>query len=429
MVINEFLAQMRVPTDLTATPIPEEDILRSLEGARWAPSANNEQVWRFLTVVSQPKKEAVVEAVEQQDSRLTGAKQGEFKELAGADRDKMSFTFTRANYDASTDVYRQSIEAAHDADVTCARSASLFIICTYLRKFVSKFYGGLEIGGAILHILLLAQKAGHAVRIIRNFNREKIYSAFGIPDNFELTAILAIGDPVSGEEISPPTPDEEENRAAHGVALEDLILDRRSVRAYAPEKIPGESIDMLQSLGSMIPAFTGERFVEIIPVTDPEMLRKVAGEARIVFVKQKHVGIAPAVFGVAYNATGSAGFYGQADTGMAVQSILLEAFGLGIGTCWIGAFSHGRMRNVLGLPDTCRMESLVTMGYPAEYPEPSTHLLLGRVAFRERWKAPFVTPPSVGFSNSKVTNPASILRDRPAGNTLVPRFNEIGKKF
>src|SRR5271157_4676964 len=91
MVVDTFLAQMRAPTDLSATPIPETDIARMLEGARWTPSADNEQAWRFLVITSPTKKKAVLQAVEQQDSRLQGAQAGNLKALTGADRDKMSF--------------------------------------------------------------------------------------------------------------------------------------------------------------------------------------------------------------------------------------------------------------------------------------------------------------------------------------------------
>src|SRR5271157_3550488 len=144
MVVDTFLAQMQAPTDLSATPIPDADIARMLEGARWTPSADNEQVWRFLVITSPTKKGAVLQAVEQQDSRLQGALAGEMKVLTGADRDKMSFTFTQANYEPTNDAYLQDVTDAYAADMVCARNASVFIICTYLRKFISKFYGGLE---------------------------------------------------------------------------------------------------------------------------------------------------------------------------------------------------------------------------------------------------------------------------------------------
>ena len=36
------------PRSFTEEPVSEEDLMACLEAARWAPSSNNEQPWRFL---------------------------------------------------------------------------------------------------------------------------------------------------------------------------------------------------------------------------------------------------------------------------------------------------------------------------------------------------------------------------------------------
>ncbi len=47
--IHEVLANRRSPRSLDSTAVlPKEDLLAILEAARWAPSANNGQPWRFF---------------------------------------------------------------------------------------------------------------------------------------------------------------------------------------------------------------------------------------------------------------------------------------------------------------------------------------------------------------------------------------------
>ena len=47
--INDLIAERRSPRSLDATAIIEDqDLIGLLEAARWAPSSNNLQPWRFI---------------------------------------------------------------------------------------------------------------------------------------------------------------------------------------------------------------------------------------------------------------------------------------------------------------------------------------------------------------------------------------------
>lgn len=60
---------------------------------------------------------------------------------------------------------------------------------------------------------------------------------------------------------------------------------------------------------------------------------------------------------------------GEIDCGQGIAQATLMAFELGLGTCCL-ATPHGEaIRQRLGLPDTCRILLLQTVGYPAESPE------------------------------------------------------------
>jgi len=42
----------------------------------------------------------------------------------------------------------------------------------------------------------------------------------------------------------------------------------------------------------------------------------------------------------------------------------------GIGSCWIGDFSEEKVKKLLNIPESWNIVALVSLGYPAEKPQP-----------------------------------------------------------
>jgi nitroreductase len=59
----------------------------------------------------------------------------------------------------------------------------------------------------------------------------------------------------------------------------------------------------------------------------------------------------------------------EVDCGQGIAQATLMAFEQGLGTCCLGTPNTDRIRERLGLPETCRILLLQTVGYPAESPE------------------------------------------------------------
>jgi nitroreductase len=53
------------------------------------------------------------------------------------------------------------------------------------------------------------------------------------------------------------------------------------------------------------------------------------------------------------------------DVSIAFAYMLLQAYELGLGTCWIGAFSEDEVKSILGVPKHVRVVALSPLGYPA----------------------------------------------------------------
>ena len=72
----------------------------------------------------------------------------------------------------------------------------------------------------------------------------------------------------------------------------------------------------------------------------------------------------------------------------AIENILLAAHAEGLGSCWFCAplFCQDVVRKVLRIPRHVEPQALVTLGYPAERPEPPPKKLLQIFVHQDRWR-------------------------------------------
>ena len=52
------------------------------------------------------------------------------------------------------------------------------------------------------------------------------------------------------------------------------------------------------------------------------------------------------------------------DVAIAIDHMTLAAVDEGLGTCWIGAFSQEKVREILNVPDQYRVVALLPLGFP-----------------------------------------------------------------
>jgi nitroreductase len=70
--------------------------------------------------------------------------------------------------------------------------------------------------------------------------------------------------------------------------------------------------------------------------------------------------------------------WAERDVMTAVEHMVLSAWELGYGTCWIGAFEQHEVKNLLGIPEEMTVINLLPIGVPDQVPEPK-----GRKRFEE----------------------------------------------
>jgi nitroreductase len=156
--------------------------------------------------------------------------------------------------------------------------------------------------------------------------------------------------------------------------LLEAIKGRRSMRAFKNRPVSNEDIDILIEAAQCAPSAGNIRPWEFVIVRKPEIKRRLAEAA----LQQSFIEEAPVVLVVCANASRSSQVYGMRgetmyciqDTAAATQNILLTAYSLGLGTCWVGAFKEEEIREILNVPQGIRPVAIVPVGYPAESPVP-----------------------------------------------------------
>jgi len=139
----------------------------------------------------------------------------------------------------------------------------------------------------------------------------------------------------------------------------ETIAARRSIRAYKNEPVPPESLARVLEAARISPTAGNRQEYRFVVVKD-EATRKALVPA---CNNQAFIGDAGVV--VVGCATNPARRYSPVDVAIALDHMTLAAAALGLGTCWIGAFSEEKVKAILGIPEGVTVWSLLPIGIPA----------------------------------------------------------------
>ena len=145
----------------------------------------------------------------------------------------------------------------------------------------------------------------------------------------------------------------------------EAIKKRRSVRSFLDKPIEDEKLTAVLEAGRLAPSAGNRQECRFVVVEDRDVRRRIAVAAN----GQSFVGEAPVVIVACAVTNGHVMSYGQPcypiDVAIALDHISLAAVELGLGTCWIGAFNEGKVKEILGIPEEVRVVELMPIGYPA----------------------------------------------------------------
>jgi nitroreductase len=115
----------------------------------------------------------------------------------------------------------------------------------------------------------------------------------------------------------------------------------------------------------MAPSAANKQPWHFIVVTDEELKRELSKGLFSRFIKDAPV----TIVGCAHKDR-IAGRWSIISTTIALQNMVIAAWALGVGSCWIGAFSEDKVRRLLEIPDKYHVVAIIPFGYPAKIPGP-----------------------------------------------------------
>jgi nitroreductase len=144
------------------------------------------------------------------------------------------------------------------------------------------------------------------------------------------------------------------------------ILTRRSIRRYENKDVPEGVLHQILEAGRQAPSAANRQPVRFVIVKDHDLLKRLCDNLITRFVKYAPV----AIVGCADVKSLLTGKWAVVDATIAMQNMVIAAWTLGIGSCWIGACNEEKVKELLKIPDKWKVVALITLGYPAEQPKP-----------------------------------------------------------
>jgi nitroreductase len=153
----------------------------------------------------------------------------------------------------------------------------------------------------------------------------------------------------------------------------EAIYNRRSIRKYKTEAVEKEKVEALIKAATYAPS-SNNRQPWVFIVCDE---RKAVDSVRATHPYSAMLEEAPVAILVCadlsvYPKDAVSDIY-KLDCAAAVQNILLEAYDLGLGTCWLGVSPYEKrmadLAALFNLPSNIVVHSVIAVGYPNETKE------------------------------------------------------------
>ena len=154
------------------------------------------------------------------------------------------------------------------------------------------------------------------------------------------------------------------------MTFQELARARYSVRSFKDMPIEKEKMDLILEAGRVAPTACNNQPQKIYVARSEEAREKLASVCRCTFD-------APVILVVCYDRNRDwknklqPGYEsGETDAAIVCTHMMLQAFELGIDSCWVGYFNADQVAGALGLPENLTVSALLPMGYPAENAAP-----------------------------------------------------------
>jgi len=182
--------------------------------------------------------------------------------------------------------------------------------------------------------------------------------------------------------------------------LFEAIKTRRSTRRFLDKPIEEEKLNQLLDAVRQAPSWANMQCWRFVVVKDPATRQKLSDLSYVESFfaplgykanpAKKGIAEAPVVIVACADPSQSGSLWGQdyylTDMGIASQTLMLAARGLGLGTVFVGVFDEEKIRELLGIPSSIRVVGIFPLGYPREEKkEGPSRKPIEEIVFNGKW--------------------------------------------
>lgn len=153
--------------------------------------------------------------------------------------------------------------------------------------------------------------------------------------------------------------------------VREALVERYSVRKFKKEQIDRDTMKEILSVLESSPTALNYQPVKVYDLQSEEAMETINSACKLIYG-------APEVLMICYDETECwrnplirGHKSGVTDASIAADEIMLKAWDLGVGTCFVGLFSDKNLQTLFRLPEYIHPVGLVLIGYPTDECHPN----------------------------------------------------------
>jgi nitroreductase len=160
--------------------------------------------------------------------------------------------------------------------------------------------------------------------------------------------------------------------------FKEVLTQRQSIRDFKDQPVPEDKLNYILEAARLAQSGGNRQQWKFIVVKDAQKRQQLMqGQAPVIIAAVALDPVRVMMCEVPSYAT---------DMGIAVENMALAATDQGLGSCWIGAFSQDKARQILGVPDKYKVAALLPLGYPKQIAGPRPRKSMAEIVCYESFK-------------------------------------------
>ena len=151
----------------------------------------------------------------------------------------------------------------------------------------------------------------------------------------------------------------------------ELIKSRYSVRKFSDKKIGDADLKILLEAANVAPTACNNQPQKLYVLRSAEAIAKLNNSCKFVFGASTAIIFTSVKEREWKNPFTSEYHTGEIDCSIVCTHVMLQAWELGIGSCWVGYFDPEKVRKAFDIPADEKIIALLPLGYPAADAKPA----------------------------------------------------------